>query len=116
MLIVRHLGTPNLPFPVASIRERGANFRLGKKQKQAYLKLRYALRAGGVTSIMYLLQLTYADILFYGSIQACFYEKVKRGGIPEVLDGFPLLKSLYDRVANNPGIKAWVENRPDTPF
>ena len=64
---------------------------------------------------IYLLQLTYADILYYSSIEACLYKESKEG-VPSALDGFPLLKDLYDRVANNPGIKEWVKKRPDTPL
>jgi hypothetical protein len=59
--------------------------------------------------------MTYADILFYGSVEACFYANDAKKGVPSaLLDAFPLLKDLYDRVANNPGIKEWVQKRPDT--
>ena len=64
---------------------------------------------------LYLLQMTYADILFYFSVQHCFYFEVKEG-VPPALDDFPLLKDLYDRIDNNPGIKEWVKKRPDTPW
>ena len=64
---------------------------------------------------IYSLQTTYADILFYSSVEAAFYEEAKKN-TPVVLDAFPLLKDLYERVKDSPGIKEWVKKRPDAPI
>ncbi|XP_028401456.1 hematopoietic prostaglandin D synthase-like [Dendronephthya gigantea] len=58
-------------------------------------------------------KMTYADIMFYSSVESAYYHEAKEG-IPAVLDRFPLLKDLYETVGNNPGIKDWVKKRPDT--
>jgi len=49
---------------------------------------------------------TFADLHIYGYVNE----------LPDksIIDGFPKLKSLTDRVANLPNIKAWVESRPVT--
>ena len=61
-----------------------------------------------------LFQLTYADISLFEFLNSCLAKGEPL--VPEELNAFPLLTEHYNRVLNNPGIKAWVEKRPKSDF
>jgi len=52
----------------------------------------------------YFFQMTMADIAVFN---AC-------NNYLSVVEGFPVLKAHHDRIANVPGIKAWLQKRPQT--
>ena len=59
----------------------------------------------------FLIQLTYADIRFFSSMNLLFQE-IKED-IPPVLDNYPALKDLYNTVRSNAGIKEWLSKLPE---
>lgn len=58
-------------------------------------------------------KLTYADIVPFNLFNH-FFAKGKLECSPEELKDFPLLTEHYNRVANVPNIKKWLEERPVT--
>ncbi|EDO45327.1 predicted protein [Nematostella vectensis] len=52
-------------------------------------------------------KLTYADIILFSTSDT--FESM----FPGMLENFPGLRDLFKRVGENPGIKAWIEKRPN---
>lgn len=78
--------------------------------KSDYIQI-YHLLIFSQNFIVFIFQLTYADITFF-SLCNIFAEGEPT--VPKQLTDYPLLVEHYNRVLNVPGIKAWVEKRPKT--
>jgi hypothetical protein len=80
------------------------------REEVAYLAQRFPLHFPFISSTIHFLsfQMSYADISIFtlGNILCSMAENA--------LDKFPELKGHYQRVGENPGIKEWVKNRPQT--
>ena len=58
---------------------------------------------------LFLLQITYADLVFFNTMPAYKYIEVD---LP--YDKYPALKQLQDRVGEEPKIAEWIKKRPVT--
>ncbi|EDV25618.1 S-crystallin 4 [Trichoplax sp. H2] len=56
------------------------------------------------------------DSLTVGDLYFFFAAEYLKGAKEDVLQSFPGLNGLFDRIANNPKIKEWREKRPKTEF
>eukprot|EP00743_Colponemidia_sp_Colp-15_P002739 GILK01002966.1.p1 GENE.GILK01002966.1~~GILK01002966.1.p1 ORF type:complete len:221 (+),score=26.27 GILK01002966.1:39-665(+) len=56
-------------------------------------------------------KMTWADLLFQVTIFA-----FSATGVSNLLDNYPKLSALYQRIIEVPAIKTWLETRPQTPF
>ncbi|KAL9962462.1 hypothetical protein ACROYT_G031567 [Oculina patagonica] len=57
-------------------------------------------------------KLSFADICFFSFFNS--YLGKGKPEVPEVLKGLPRLTALYEKVRDEPKIKAWMEKRPET--
>ena len=56
-------------------------------------------------------QMSYADILFFGTVDALLKDEKLA-----MLDKYPLLKDLFNNVKSQSGIQKWLKERPVTEF
>lgn len=57
-------------------------------------------------------RLSLFDIQLYNII----YLSDDQESVQKILEGFPTLKAIHDKVEQTPAIKKWLEERPKTPF
>ena len=60
-------------------------------------------------------QLTYADIIFFSNVEMIkMLKNIFHDKQPVLTEKYAALKELNITVANNPGIKKWLDERPQT--
>jgi len=58
--------------------------------------------------------LTHADIIFFDFFNNCLGQG--KPDVPEHFSKFPKLQEHYKKVRDVPGIKAWIEKRPESDY